>query len=223
MRPLRANDFVDLEPAVPGVPGEPPERMIREPGMAGTRYASVFYSHFAAAAMDVRAEESTARGRSDLAILYDGSVYLFKAADGKPKERAPTRIRERGYADKYRRMPIHLIGVEFGREERNGLQVRNRLKPGSDARCRLVRTTPVKNVGRILRQIRNSGHGRRKLFDPSAVGIERSTTFKVDMFQLRFNEALRRVCPRARLRRAETQLNRSYARDQTGTGRSRTA
>ena len=43
------------------------------------------------------------------------------------------------------------------------------------------------------------------------------------MFQLRFNEALRGVCPRARLRRAETQLNRSYARNQTGTGRSRTA
>ena len=91
--------------------------------MAGheAHYASVFYSHFAAAGMDVRAEESTARGRSDLAVLYDGSVYLFefKIADGKREGRALAQIRERGYADKYRHpgVPIHLIGVEFG--ERN--------------------------------------------------------------------------------------------------------
>ena len=56
-------------------------------------------------------------GRSDLAD--DGSVYLFKVADGKPEGRTLAQIRERGYADKYRRMQIHLIGVEFGREERN--------------------------------------------------------------------------------------------------------
>ena len=67
--------------------------------------------------MDVRAEESTARGRSDLAVLYNGGVYLFefKVADGNPEGQA--QIRERGYADKYRRLdvPVHL----FGREERN--------------------------------------------------------------------------------------------------------
>ena len=91
--------------------------------MAGyeAHYASVFYSHFVAAGMDVRAEESTARGRSDLTVLYDGNVYLFefKIADG--KGRALAQIRERGYADKHRRpgVPVHLIGVEFGREERN--------------------------------------------------------------------------------------------------------
>ena len=90
-------------------------------GMAGyeAHYASVFYSNFVAAGMDVRAEESTARGRSDLAVLYDGGVYLFefKVVDG--KGRALAQIRERGYADKYRRpgVPVHLI--EFSREERN--------------------------------------------------------------------------------------------------------
>ncbi len=92
--------------------------------MAGyeAHYASVFYSHFVAAGMDVRAEESTAHGRSDMAVL-GGSVYLFefKVVDGKPEGRALKQIRERGYAHKYRRpdVTIHLIGIEFGREERN--------------------------------------------------------------------------------------------------------
>ncbi len=37
------------------------------------------------------------------------------------KGRALAQIRERGYADKYRRpgVPVHLIGIEFGREKRN--------------------------------------------------------------------------------------------------------
>ena len=117
MRPLRANDFVGLERLFRAFLASVPNEWYANTGMAGTHYASVFYSHFAAAAMDVRAEESTARGRSDLAD--DGSVYLFKVADGKPEGRTLAQIRERGYADKYRRMQIHLIGVEFGREERN--------------------------------------------------------------------------------------------------------
>ena len=74
-------------------------------------------SHFVAAGMDVRVEESTAHGR--LTVLHGGGVYLFefKVANGKPEGRALAR--ERGYADKYRRSggPVHL--VEFGREERN--------------------------------------------------------------------------------------------------------
>ena len=79
----------------------------------------MFYSHFAAA--EVRAEESTARGRSNLTVQYNGGVYLFefKVADGKPEGRMLAQIRERGCADKYRRpgVPLHLIRV--GREDRN--------------------------------------------------------------------------------------------------------
>ncbi len=69
--------------------------------------------------MDVRAEESTARGRPDLTVLHDGGVYLFefKIADGKGRSLA--QIRERGYADKYRRPGVQVHLIEFGREERN--------------------------------------------------------------------------------------------------------
>ena len=122
-RLMRANDFAGVENLFRAFLASVPNEWYANTGMTGyeAHYASVFYSHFAAAGMDVRAEESTARGRSDLAVLYDGSVYLFefKVADGKPGGRALAQIRERGYADKYRCGPIHLIGVEFGREERN--------------------------------------------------------------------------------------------------------
>ncbi len=122
-RLMRANDFAGLENLFRTFLASIPNEWYANTGMAGyeAHYASVFYSHFVAAGMDVRAEESTARGRSDLTVLYDGNVYLFefKIADG--KGRALAQIRERGYADKHRRpgVPVHLIGVEFGREERN--------------------------------------------------------------------------------------------------------
>ena len=122
-RLMRTNDFAGVERLFRAFLASVPNEWYANTGMAGyeAHYASVFYSHFVAAGMDVRAEESTARGRSDLAVLYNGSAYLFefKVADGKPEGRALAQIRERGYADKYRRVPIHLIGVEFGREERN--------------------------------------------------------------------------------------------------------
>ncbi len=86
-------------------------------------WAALVYSHFAAAGLDVRVEESTARGRLDMAVLSPGCVHLyeFKVVDGGPEGRALAQMRERGYADKYRHLgvPIRLIGMEFGREERN--------------------------------------------------------------------------------------------------------
>ena len=122
-RLMRTNDFAGVERLFRAFLASIPNEWYANTGMSGAHYASVFYSHFAAAGMDVRAEESTARGRSDLAVLYDGSVYLFefKVADGKRDGRALAQIRERGYADKYRRpgVPIHLVGVDLGREERN--------------------------------------------------------------------------------------------------------
>ena len=86
-------------------------------------YASVFYSHFAAAGLDVRVEESTSRGRLDMAVLFNANVYLFefKVVELEPEGKAMAQLEERRYADKYRHLgqPIHLIAVEFSREERN--------------------------------------------------------------------------------------------------------
>ena len=86
-------------------------------------YASVCYSWFAAAGLDVRVEDSTSRGRLDMAVRYDEQVYLFefKTVEKEPEGAALAQPKEKGYADKYRHLgqPIHLMGVEFSREERN--------------------------------------------------------------------------------------------------------
>ena len=92
-------------------------------------YASVFYALFAAAGLDLTVEDSTSRGRVDLAVRLDGRVYLFEfkvvvsAPDGPARRPAAAmaQLRERGYADKYRAAdgPVHLIAVEFSRQTRN--------------------------------------------------------------------------------------------------------
>jgi hypothetical protein len=85
-------------------------------------YASVFYAYFAALGLNTVAEESSRAGRLDLAVRFNGQIYLFefKVVELEPEGRALQQIKERGYADKYRAegQPIHLIGVEFSRERR---------------------------------------------------------------------------------------------------------
>ena len=86
-------------------------------------YASVFYSWFAALGLDTRVEDSSSHGRLDMAVLFNGTVYLFefKVVEMASAGAAMTQLKERRYADKYRALgqPIYLIGVEFSKDERN--------------------------------------------------------------------------------------------------------
>ena len=86
-------------------------------------YASVFYSYFAAAGLDVTVEDAGSRGRADMAVRFGGAVYLFefKVVEQAGEGAALAQLKARGYADKYRASgaPVHLIGVEFSRETRN--------------------------------------------------------------------------------------------------------
>ena len=83
----------------------------------------MFYSHFAALGLDIRLEDVTNKGRIDMAVLFNGQDYLleFKVVEDMPQGKALQQIRDRGYAEKYRARaePIHLIGVEFSREQRS--------------------------------------------------------------------------------------------------------
>ena len=51
----------------------------------------------------------------------DGRLFEFKVVEGGAEGTAIAQLREKGCADKYRRLGrlVHLIGVEFSREERN--------------------------------------------------------------------------------------------------------
>ncbi len=123
-RLLAARDFAGLEALFraffAGIPYEWHTRndIARYEGY----YATVFYAWFAAAGLEPAAEESSSRGRVDLAVRYRGNVYLFefKVVELEPEGAALAQLRARGYADKYRASgePIHLIGVEFSREAR---------------------------------------------------------------------------------------------------------
>ena len=129
---LRANDFTGLEAQLRAFFAGIPYQWHTKNDVADYEgyYASVFYALFASVGLDMTVEDRTARGRVDLTVRLDGSVYLFefKVVGSAPPEGAPTRpspamaqLRERGYAEKHRGSgrPIHLIGVEFSKETRN--------------------------------------------------------------------------------------------------------
>lgn len=86
-------------------------------------YASVFYSYFAALGLDVTVEDCTNLGRIDMTLKFNQQVYIFefKVVELVPEGNALQQIKDKAYADKYRALnqPIHLIGVEFSKNERN--------------------------------------------------------------------------------------------------------
>ena len=86
-------------------------------------YASVFYSHFAGAGLDVAVEESTSRGRLDMAVRLGERTYVFefKMVAGEGDGSAMRQLKQKRYADKHRRHgePVRLVGVEFSEAERN--------------------------------------------------------------------------------------------------------
>ncbi len=124
-RLLEANDFAGLETLFHAFFASIPYEWYNNNDIAGYEgyYASVFYSYFAALGLDIRVEDSSSHGRLDMAVLFNGTVYLFefKVVELSSAGAALAQLQERRYADKYRGLgqPIYLIGVEFSKNERN--------------------------------------------------------------------------------------------------------
>ena len=122
---LLANDFEGLRRLFESFFASIPHQWYTNNDLANYEgfYASVFYSYFAGLGLDVTVEDSSSRGRLDMAVRFNGNVYLFevKVVELAPEGAAMAQLKARGYADKYRGRgePIHLIGVEFSREARN--------------------------------------------------------------------------------------------------------
>ncbi len=96
-------------------------------------YASLLYLCFRTTQVDLKAEEVTKHGRSDMVLLHEKQVFILelKMVDNKTGlekglDSAIAQIREKGYAQKYRirKEPIHLIGMVFGKKERDLLDIR---------------------------------------------------------------------------------------------------
>ncbi len=122
---LAANDFKRVETLFRGVFAAIPHQWYMNSPVAKyeAHYASVIHSCFLMEGFEPVAEDSGSRGRADMAIRAGGGVYLFefKVVERGREGTALAQLREKGYADKYRRLgrSVHLIGVEFSREERN--------------------------------------------------------------------------------------------------------
>ena len=122
---LAANDFAGLEELFRAFFSAIPHDWHRRNELARYEgyYASVFYSYFAAAGLDVVVEDASSHGRVDMAVRFNRHVYLleFKVVESMPEGAAMAQLEDRRYADKYRGRgePVHLIAVEFSRKTRN--------------------------------------------------------------------------------------------------------
>ncbi|MCL2423732.1 MAG: ATP-binding protein [Micrococcales bacterium] len=135
--PQEARSRADLLPALlkagdlPGVEEQVKAHFARIPhdwyrnnkiAQAEGYYSSVFYTLFASSGLDTIAEDTSSAGRLDLAVRHAGQVFLFelKVVD-EPQGTALAQIKDKAYAAKYlaEQVPVHLIGVEFSRTQRN--------------------------------------------------------------------------------------------------------
>ena len=124
---LSANDFDGLEALFSAFYASIPHQWYTNNDIANFEgyYAAVFYAYFAGLGLDVAVEDSTSLGRLDMAVRFNGNVYLFefKVVELAPEGSAMAQLKAKGYADKYRhlRQPIHMIAVEFSKASRNVL------------------------------------------------------------------------------------------------------
>ena len=122
---LEAEDFEGLRELIHGFYAGIPYEWYTNNDIATYEgyYAAVFYAYFAALGLDVRVEDSTNRGRLDMAVRFGGSVFVFefKVVEQAGAGTALAQLRAKGYAEKYRGQgaSVHLVGVEFSSATRN--------------------------------------------------------------------------------------------------------
>src|SRR6056297_314642 len=81
-------------------------------------YHSVILTMLWAAGVNVRAEELTALGRSDLILEYDQVVYIIELKKQSP-EVSLAQIKNKRYDMKYENRKLYLVGIEIDDENRN--------------------------------------------------------------------------------------------------------
>ena len=84
-------------------------------------YHALLYTLLVAFGADVRAEEPTAKGRSDLTLLMPKGIYIMEIKYDHTAQEALDQINRKGYANKYALdgRPVTKIGIAFSSEERN--------------------------------------------------------------------------------------------------------
>lgn len=84
-------------------------------------YHALLYTLLMAFGADVRAEEPTAKGCTDLTLLMPKGIYVIEIKYDKSAQEALDQITAKGYAEKYRLdgRPVIKVGIDFSSTERN--------------------------------------------------------------------------------------------------------
>ena len=84
-------------------------------------YHALLYTLLVAFGADVRAEEPSAKGRSDITLKMPKAIYVMELKYDDTVDAAIGQINRKGYADKYTLdgRPVIKVGIAFSSEERN--------------------------------------------------------------------------------------------------------
>ena len=84
-------------------------------------YHALLYTLLTAFGADIRAEEPTAKGCSDLTLFMPKGIYVMELKYNDTADAALAQIDRKGYAEKYRLdgRPVTKVGIAFSSEERN--------------------------------------------------------------------------------------------------------
>ena len=84
-------------------------------------YHALLYTLLTSFGANVRAEEPTAKGQTDLTLLMPKGIYVMEIKYDHTAQEALDQINRKGYADKYALdgRPVTKVGIAFSSEERN--------------------------------------------------------------------------------------------------------
>ena len=84
-------------------------------------YHALLYTLLVAFGADVRAEEPSAKGCSDITLKMPKGIYVIEIKYNDTAEKALEQIEKKGYATKYTLdgRPVTKVGIAFSSEERN--------------------------------------------------------------------------------------------------------
>ncbi len=84
-------------------------------------FHTIFYLMLTASGTEADCEPITSQGRIDLVVEFSEKVFIIEFKCNQSADAAIRQIREKNYADKYRRRDknIILIGINFSKEQRN--------------------------------------------------------------------------------------------------------
>jgi len=84
-------------------------------------YHAMLYTLLTAFGADLRAEEATAKGRSDITLLMPRGIYVMELKYDDTAQAALAQIAAKGYAEKYRQdgRPVVMVGISFSSKEHN--------------------------------------------------------------------------------------------------------